>query len=256
VVAASPALVRASFALADDALGRRGIALIDDTIDLCDPERLREQMHAAFGALLEVSRSESDQAVTRGAAAMTALDESLQASGADIFDALERNRTRGAVLIIARPYHADPGVSHHVGDELQSLGYPVLTIRSLPREPERLDRWLRHDLASGRIEDPFDIRDLLPDGDNSGSIERVWAARIAAAHGRLGVVDVSSFKCAQDAGTYAPMRTLFETSGTVCCRLHDLDETRPATSLRIRLRTFVHALEQKGLHPWSHSSVA
>ncbi len=254
VVAAAPAMVRAAFASGDDALARRGIHLVDGAVDLADHERLRAQMHTSFGGLLEATRAESDEAVARGLAAMRALDVQLQSRAASVLDALDGHSSRGAVLVIARPYHADPGICHRVGEELQSLGYPVLTIRSLPREPERLTRLFGADVASGLIEDPFDIRDLLPESDNSGASERLWAARFAASHGRLGVLDLSSFKCAQDPPTYASMRALFDRAGTIRCNLHDLDETRPITSLRLRLKTFAHALGEKGLHAWSSSA--
>jgi predicted nucleotide-binding protein (sugar kinase/HSP70/actin superfamily) len=251
VVAASPAMVRAAFVIGDDALARRGVRLIDGEITLVEPDRLRAQMHEAFGEMLAATRSESDAAVAMGLAAMGALDAQLQSRAQRVFDRLDRVTDRGAVLVIARPYHADPGICHHVGEELQAIGYPVLSIRSLPRDPVHLARLFRDDLSAGRIEDPFDIRDLLPESDNSGASERLWAARFAAAHGRLGVIDLSSFKCAQDAPTYAPMHSLFERAGTVRCNLHDLDETRPATSLRLRLQTFAHAMQEKGLRPWS-----
>ena len=69
--------------------------------------------------------------------------------------------------------------------------------------------------------------------------------------GTLGVVDLSSFKCAQDAPTYAPVRSLLASAGVPYCALHDLDETRPRVSLRMRLRTFASAMQARGLAPWS-----
>jgi predicted nucleotide-binding protein (sugar kinase/HSP70/actin superfamily) len=129
------------------------------------------------------------------------------------------------VLVLARPYHADPGINHRLGEELQALGYPVLTVRSLPLDPTTAD-----------------LGDLAPDCANSGSAERLWGARFAARHGGMGVVDLSSFKCGQDAPTYAPIREILDRAGIVTCRLHDLDETRPVTSLRVRLLTFAAAL--------------
>jgi predicted nucleotide-binding protein (sugar kinase/HSP70/actin superfamily) len=251
VVAAAPAMVRAGYVLADDALAPRGIRLIDEPLTLSDPSALRAQLFSAFGELLAVSRAQSDAAVACGLAAMRALDTALQTRAAAVLARLAREPALGAVLVVARPYHADPGINHRVGEELAALGYPVLTVRSLPRDEAVLSRWMRAPLAAGTIEDVFDVRDLLPESDNSGASERLWAARIAAGHGRLGVLDLGSFKCAQDAPTYAPMRALFADARVVRCNLHDLDETRPAVSLRMRLRTFAHALRGRGMAPWS-----
>jgi predicted nucleotide-binding protein (sugar kinase/HSP70/actin superfamily) len=99
--------------------------------------------------------------------------------------------------------------------------------------------------------DPFDTRDLHPEMDNSGGAERLWAARIAARHGSLGVLDLSSFKCAQDPPTHTSIRAVLGAARVPHCLLHDLDETRPRTSLRLRLRTFVHAMRERGLGPWT-----
>lgn len=247
VVAASPALVRASFGA--DALSERGIALLDPEVALSQPERLRSQMFSAFRALLGMSRDESDAAVDAGVAAVRRFEARLHARAGALLSASSQGR--GAVLVLARPYHADPGLSHHVGAELQSLGYPSMSTRAIPRDESWLRRIMSDELRRGVIADPFDVRDLLPECDNSGGGERLWAARVAARHGGLGVLDLSSFKCAQDAPTYAPVRSLLSEAGAAYCALHDLDETRPRISLRMRLRTFVKTMQERGLGPWS-----
>ena len=246
VVAASPALVRASLG---DELARRGIAIVDPLVTLTRPELLREQMFAAFAPLLALSRAASDAAVTAGLAAMRAVDDALGAAARDVLDELERTPGRGAVLVLARPYHVDPGLDHRLGEELQALGYPAFSCRAIPRDADYLRRLFQAELAAGTIADPFDVRDLAPECVNSGAAERLWAARFAARHGRLGVVDLSSFKCGQDAPLYAPVREVLDAAGVVTCSLHDLDETRPVASLRLRLRTFAHALAARGLAP-------
>ncbi len=247
VVAASPALVRAAFG--GDGLGSRGVALLDPEIALSQPARLRSQMFEAFRPLLGMSRDESDAAVEAGASAVRAFEARLQARGAALL--ADGSQGRGAVLLLARPYHADPGLSHHVSAELQSLGYPTLSTRAIPRDEGWLRGLMADELRRGVIEDPFDVRDLLPECDNSGGAERLWGARVAARHGAIGVLDLSSFKCAQDAPTYAPVRALLADAGVAYCSLHDLDETRPRISLRMRLRTFASALKERGLGPWS-----
>jgi predicted nucleotide-binding protein (sugar kinase/HSP70/actin superfamily) len=142
-----------------------------------------------------------------------------------------------------------------VGEELQAIGYPVLTVRSIPRtrpdDEARLRQLFAADLASGAIADPFDVRDLAPEAANSGVVERLFAARVAARDGRIGVVDLSNFRCGQDSPAYAPLRELLDRAGTPLATLHDLDETRPITSLRLRLRTFAHAMTERGLRPWA-----
>jgi predicted nucleotide-binding protein (sugar kinase/HSP70/actin superfamily) len=228
VVAASPGLVRASLG---EELARRGVAILDPVVTMTRPALLAQQMFDAFAPLLGLSRDDSDAAVAAGAAAMRRVDDTLGAAARAVLDEIEATPGRGAVLVLARPYHADPGLNHRVGEELQALGYPVFGCRAVPRDA------------------PADLGDLAPDCVNSGAAERLWAARFAARHGRLGVVDLSSFKCGQDAPVHAVVRELLDGAGVVTCALHDLDETRPVTSLRLRLRTFAQALAARGLGP-------
>jgi len=246
VVAASPGLVRASMS---EELARRGVAIVDPLITLTRPDLLRDQMFDAFAPLLGLSRDTSDAAVAAGTAAMRAIEDVLGAATREVLDELDRTPGRGAVLVLARPYHADPGLNHRLGEELQALGYPVFGCRAIPRDADYLGRLFHAELAAGVIADPFDVRDLAPEIVNSGAAERLWAARFAARHGRLGVIDLSSFKCGQDAPMYGPVRDILDAAGVVTCSLHDLDETRPVASLRLRLRTFAHALAARGLAP-------
>jgi predicted CoA-substrate-specific enzyme activase len=247
VVAAAPAMVRAAFFEGSSPLARDAV-LLDPELSLAEPGRLAAQLHEAFGPLLGATRAQSDEALERALTAARAFEAALQARGRALLEALTPGR--GAVLVLSRPYHLDPGLCHRVSSEVQALGYPTLGIQALPRDRSWLTELFRQDLDAGAIADPFDTRDLHPEMDNSGGSERLWAARIAARHGALGVVDLSSFKCAQDAPTHAPIRRLLGAARVPHCTLHDLDETRPRTSLRLRLRTFLHAMRERGLGPW------
>src|SRR5690349_13317333 len=59
-----------------------------------------------------------------------------------------------AILMIGRPYHMDPGLHHGIPDEFQVLGYPIVSIRSIPKDPEWLGRFFKEDLDKGLIRSP------------------------------------------------------------------------------------------------------
>ncbi len=255
VVASFGAQVRASFEVAANHLSSRGIRLIDGPVTLTDPLALRAQVHDAFGELLGSTRAESDDAVERGFAAARGADGALAARGRWLFDELERGDRVGglrrtAVLLLARPYHADRGIQHELGEELRALGFPLVGVRSIPRDAAWLAA-LPNGTALGAGDDPFDVGDAARGSANSGANEQVWAARIAARHGGLGVVDLTSFKCAQDAPVATVLRDTLDAAGVSTCALHDLDETRPVAAMRLRLRTFASALADRGLGPWT-----
>ena len=79
---------------------------------------------------------------------------------------------------------------------------------------------------------------------NSGDGEKLAALRLIAAHPYLVTIELSSFKCGQDASLYADVAAGARAGGRPFLALHDLDETRPVGSLRLRLRTFLDAVER------------
>ena len=146
--------------------------------------------------------------------------------------------------MLGRPYHDDPGLNHEVLEEFQAMGYPVLSLRAIPKDPAWLEPLFRDDLRAGRISGAFDIRDVWPENYSVNSAQKVWAAKFAARHSHVAVLDLSSFKCGQDAPTYGLIDKILATSRTPFLTLHDLDANKPGGSIKIRVRTFAYALER------------
>ena len=55
----------------------------------------------------------------------------MERKGREIIEEMERDN-RLAILMLGRPYHNDPGLNHAILEEFQALGYPILSIRSIP----------------------------------------------------------------------------------------------------------------------------
>ena len=138
--------------------------------------------------------------------------------------------------MLARPYHADPGLHHDIGSELQALGRTTLSVRALPKDAAAL-----HDLGAP---DALALRGDEGALTNSGDGEKIFGARVVSAHEYLCAIEVSSFKCGQDAAIYGELESVARRGGKPFLALHDLDETRPTGSLRLRLRTFLDAVER------------
>jgi len=64
------------------------------------------------------------------------------------------------VLLLGRPYHLDPGINHEILTEFQNLGFKILTINAIPKDPKFLIEFFKKDLEKGYIESVFDIRDV------------------------------------------------------------------------------------------------
>jgi predicted nucleotide-binding protein (sugar kinase/HSP70/actin superfamily) len=58
------------------------------------------------------------------------------------------------------------------------------------------------------------------------------------------VVRLSSYECGMDQPTYSPVQQIVERSGTLFFSFQDLDSTKPAGSVKIRVETIAHYLEK------------
>ncbi|GMR07929.1 MAG: hypothetical protein BMS9Abin26_0934 [Gammaproteobacteria bacterium] len=247
VLAGTPKVARAAFTKERDRFTAAGVAFIDRALNFELPALLRQQLFEAWGERLGITTDENDWACEQGWAAMAACDRDLQARGRALLDqAVADNRL--VLLLLGRPYHNDPGLNHEVLEEFQALGYPVLSLRAIPKDPAWLQPLFRDDLRAGRIADVFDIRDVWPENYSANSAQKVWAAKFAARHPHVAVVDLSSFKCGHDAPTYGLIDKILATSRTPFLTLHDVDANKPGGSIKIRVKTFAYALERYEQH--------
>ena len=161
-----------------------------------------------------------------------------------VLDDAQRNH-KMLILLIGRPYHLDSGLNHEILDEFQALGFKVLSMRSIPKDEAYLDRFFGEDIRAGIISDAFDIRDVWKENYSTNSAQKVWAAKFAARHPNLAVVDISSFKCGHDAPTYGIIDKILSTSNTPHLALHDLDANKPSGSFKIRIKTFAYTLKER-----------
>src|SRR6185503_19306472 len=244
IVAGAPNVLKASFTKEVDFFATRGIKYLDPACSLIEPTLLRRQLHSTFGPLLNITEDESDLACAQAFEALRRLDVEMETRGRAVLDQVEKE-DRIAILLLGRPYHLDPGLNHGVLEEFQVLGYPVLSIRSVPKDDDYLRPFFAEDLKQGRIQHPLEISDVWPENYSSNSAMKVWGAKFAAHHPNVVVLDLSSFKCGHDAPTYGIIDSIISTAGTPYSALHAIDANKPGGSIKIRVKTYAHSL---GLH--------
>ncbi len=234
-------MVKSAFAKEKDWFAEKRLDLVAPVLSLKDRDYFRHQMFSAWGERLGMTRDENAFACDAALSALDGYDARLQARGEKLIAKLEADNAIG-LLLLARPYHADPGVNHDVLEEFQALGYPVLSIRSIPKRADWLNPFFAADLAKGRIKSALDITDVWPECYSVNSTEKVWGAKFAARHPNLAVLDLSSFKCGHDAPAYGLIDKILGASATPYLALHDIDANKPGGSIAIRVKTFVHTL--------------
>lgn len=244
IVAGTPNVIKAAFTKETDFFAARGITYLDPAVTFTEKNLLKRQLYEAFKDFLRITEDESDFAVEQGFKAMELFDREMQEKGKQILEQVEKENSL-AILMIGRPYHSDPGLNHSVLDEFQVLGYPILSMRSIPKDEEWLYRFFKDDIESGLVESALEVRDVWPENFSSNSVQKVWAAKFAARHPHVAILDLSSFKCGHDAPTYGLIDSIITAAGTPYSALHDIDANKPGGSIKIRVKTYAHSL---GLH--------
>ena len=141
--------------------------------------------------------------------------------------ALRWARERGSRIMIlcGRPYHADPEIGHSIDKLATSLGFCVVTEDSIAALTSNapvnvLNQWTYH--------------------------ARLYAAaRYAADHDDVQLVQLVSFGCGIDAVTTDEVRSILESRGKLYTQIK-IDEITNLGAVTIRLRSLIGALEYAG----------
>ncbi len=241
VVSGTPKVIRAAFTKETDFFGERAITYLDTAVTLNEPLMCKRQMFAEWGPLLGLTEDENDFAIEQAFLALDEFDKHMEAKGREMLEEITRDN-RVALLMLGRPYHNDPGLNHSVLEEFQALGYPILSMRSIPKDRAYLDPIFADDLRLGHIEDPRDVSDVWPENYSVNSVQKVWAAKFAARHPNVACMDLSSFKCGHDAPTYGLIDSIIASAGKAYSALHDIDANKPSGSIKIRVKTYAYTL--------------
>jgi predicted nucleotide-binding protein (sugar kinase/HSP70/actin superfamily) len=244
-VMAAPENIKAGFLKEEDVFARQGIKYIAPLVCLAEPRLVPKQLHQALaGTLPGLTYAETARAVAAGYAALEHFNAAARAHSRDILAQCAEGR-RPCILILARPYHMDPGIGHEIEGDIQAYGYPILWGQYLPTD-DALMQWLfGEDLRAGMIASPFDIADVWPSSYSGNTNEILWGAKVGA---RLPwvtcVIRLTSYECGMDQPTFTPVQQIVESSGTLFFSFQDLDATKPAGSVKIRVETIAHYLER------------
>jgi len=244
-VMAAPENIKAGFLKEKDVFAELGVVHVSPMVSLGDaplvPKQLFESLRDAIPGL---TMQETRQAVQAGFDALESFGKQLRASARATLEQCAAS-DKPCILVLARPYHMDPGIGHEIEVDLQAYGYPVLWTQYLPTDADLLDWMFRPDIEAGHIKSALDIADVWPSSYSANTNEILWAAKFAARMPWIAcVVRLSSYECGMDQPTYSPVQQIVERSGTLFFSFQDLDSTKPAGSVKIRVETIAYYLEK------------
>jgi predicted CoA-substrate-specific enzyme activase len=242
-VTATPETVKAAFTKENDVFAEHNLKYIDPVLNFADRKLFAYQMLQAWQPVLGLSPEENDRAVEAGFTALKDYESSIQKRARQVLDQLE-SEDRIGIVMLARPYHHDPGLNHEILDEFQKLGYPIFSQNTLPLDEDLLERLFGEEVRAGVVSSPLDITDAWKNSYSCSTNHKVWAAKFAARHPNLVALEISSFKCGHDAPIYGVVEGIVEQSGTPYFCFKDLDENKPSGSIRIRVETIDYFLRR------------
>lgn len=246
-VMAGPENAKAGFLREKDLFAELGVRHVAPYVSLAEPELAAKQLHEALVEVFPgLTRRETDAAVARAYTALEAFDTQLRSHSRKVLEDCAREN-RPCLLALGRPYHMDPGIGHDIESELQAHGFPVLWGQYLPLDSDILDWLFGADVAAGELSSPFDISEVWRSSYSANTNEMLWAARYGARMPWIAcTIRFSSYECGMDQPTYTPVQAITERSGTLFFAFQDLDATKPAGSVRIRVETIAYYLAKRG----------
>jgi len=257
-VTVTPETAKAAFTNEGDAFAQHGVTYLCPMVNFADRPLLCRQLLDTWGPILGLSAEENRRAVDAAFDGLLAYEADMRQRARAVLDQLERERRVGLV-VLARPYHHDPGLNHEILEEFQKLGYPVFSQSTLPMDADLLERLFGDEVRAGLIRDPLEIQDVWKNSYSENTNQKVWAAKFTARHPNLVALELSSFKCGHDAPIYSAIESIIEQSGTPYFSFKDIDENRPSGSIKIRVETIHYFLKRYGedlqLEPVSEADI-
>lgn len=239
---ATPEAVKAAFSRKQNWFEEAGILYLDPILDLQNKENFQYQMFSCWKDIFGLSWNENLKAIAAGFSALQQFEEQLQRKARATLDQLEEQGRIGLVLL-GRPYHHDPGFNQGILEEFQKLGYPIFSQSLLPHDADLLDRLFGEEVRTGFIRSPLDISDVWKNSFSANTNHKLWAAKFVARHPNLISIELSNFKCGHDAFITRTIEKIIEASGKPHFAFRDLDENKPLASIRIRIETMHHFLQ-------------
>jgi predicted nucleotide-binding protein (sugar kinase/HSP70/actin superfamily) len=244
-VMAAPENIKAGFMKEKNVFAERGIRYLSPFVSLGEPLIVPKQLHRALKeAIPDLSFAQTEKAVAAGYAALETFNLQMRRKGREILELCAKT-DRPCILVLARPYHMDPGIGHEIEADLQVHGYPILWVQYFPTDPDLMDWLFGDDVRSGALSSPFDIRDVWPSSYSGNTNEILWGAKAGARLPWIScVIRLVSYECGMDQPTLTPVQKIVEGSGTLFFSFQDLDATKPAGSVKIRVETIAYYLHR------------
>src|ERR1700747_1346126 len=137
-VMAAPENIKAGFLKEKDVFAEHGVRHVAPLVSLGDAPLVPKQLYAALRDVLsDLTLDETRRAVQAGHGALESFGANLRAMARATLARCAAT-DKPCILVLARPYHMDPGIGHEIEVDLQAYGYPVMWTQYLPTDADLL----------------------------------------------------------------------------------------------------------------------
>ncbi len=160
IVAGAPEVMKAAFTKEIDFFAARGIEYVDPAVDVrrAEPDCAQQHVRDLGPAPRHHRGRERLRLPRRAATALDAVRRARWRTRAARSSRRSRRRTASRSSCSAARTTRDPGLNHGVLEEFQVLGYPILSMRSIPKDPRLARALLRGGPRRGaRSRSPLDV---------------------------------------------------------------------------------------------------
>jgi predicted nucleotide-binding protein (sugar kinase/HSP70/actin superfamily) len=241
-VMAGPENIKAGFMKESDVFADNGIQYTSPFVSMAEPDVVPKQLFDSLKDVFDLDFAETQHAVEAGYKELRAFNQRMRDESRKILTWCAREN-KPCVLVLGRPYHMDPGIGHEIESDLQAHGYPIVWLQYLPIDDDLLGWIFGEEVQAKKIRSPLDISDVWTSSNSSNTNEILWGAKFATRFPWITcVLRLSSYECGMDQPTYTPTQKIVEATGTLFFKFGDLDSTKPAGGVKIRIETIVHYL--------------
>ena len=193
-------------------------------LNINSEKELARELYRELAPIGSFTRAQIKAAVKSGFEALEKYKSAVRAEGERVIS-LAREKDLRIMVLAGRPYHIDPEVSHGIDKLACSLGFAVVSEDAVahlhaPEEVDVLDQWTYH--------------------------SRLYrAAHWVCENDDAQLVQLVSFGCGIDAITTDEVRSILESRGKLYTQIK-IDEITNLGAVKIRLRSMIGALEERG----------
>lgn len=186
-------------------------------------EKLKNRLCEEFSRF-NISKEEVEIAVEAAFKEREAVKADIRKKGEDIINFLNKTGKRGIVLL-ARPYHIDPGINHGIPELINSFGLAILTEDSVAH--------------LGHIDEPLRVIDQW---SYYSTIYK--AASFVSKNKNLEIIEINSFGCGLDSVAIDQVEEILSKYSRIFTVLK-IDEGTNLGAIKIRIRSLLAVIADR-----------